>query len=65
VPKSAQLAEQFFQKQPHFAVEYRVHFPSPTFECLCAALSHSRNIAPYRLGRESWFAAIAAAYTSF
>jgi hypothetical protein len=50
---------QFFQKQPHLAVEHRVHFPSPTFECLCAALSHSRNIAPHRLGRESWFAAIA------
>src|SRR6516164_2540035 len=27
VPKSAQLAAQFFQKQPHLAVEHRVHFP--------------------------------------
>jgi hypothetical protein len=54
VPKSAQLAAQFFQKQPHLAVEHRIHFPSPTFECLYAALSHSRNIAPHRLGPESW-----------
>jgi len=26
VPKSAQLAGQFFQKQPHLAVEHRVRY---------------------------------------
>jgi hypothetical protein len=65
VPKSAQFAAQFFQKQPHLAVEHHVHFPSPTFEGRGAALSHSRNIAPHRLGRESWFAAVAAPLHKF
>jgi hypothetical protein len=54
VPKSAQLAAQFFQKQPHLAVEHRVHFPSPNFECRFAALSRSRKITSHWLGRESW-----------